>query len=415
MSILIFSPLQLTPELNAGSKIRMYNIGKYFQSKGYKVHFVYYADNGINWRNLQFMHETWDTFTLIHQKKLFIQHSGNYEKDEHYETHIADHILDLVSLFDIRLVWCNYIFQSAFLEALPEDVHKVIDTHDVFTNRYELFLDQPEVTYKWYSFSKEDEAAALDRADTIVAITSKEQKYFQTLTQKPVTVVSHIENKQFINKEILELKTIGFIGGGNDVNIVAINHFLKKFYQLSEHHQTLDIVIAGQICDHIQITHPRLHLWGKIPSVHQFYQEVDLVINPLMFGTGLKIKSIEALSFGVPIISTRIGFEGIESRHAYHQCDNIEILIQNIDHIKKNPAVLTQMQKESCHVFEHYEKTVYTNIDNILGNIFTSKDSTSVKETTISSYRAKAKSSWILPYIYYQYQRIQRKLRKLFS
>jgi glycosyltransferase involved in cell wall biosynthesis len=37
------------------------------------------------------------------------------------------------------------------------------------------------------------------------------------------------------------------------------------------------------------------------------------VINPVSVGTGLKIKTVEALAFGKAVITTRCGAEGLES------------------------------------------------------------------------------------------------------
>ena len=42
------------------------------------------------------------------------------------------------------------------------------------------------------------------------------------------------------------------------------------------------------------------------------YEEADVVINPRRFGTGLSIKSIEAMSWGKPLVSTSAGATGLE-------------------------------------------------------------------------------------------------------
>src|SRR5690606_29841009 len=37
-----------------------------------------------------------------------------------------------------------------------------------------------------------------------------------------------------------------------------------------------------------------------------------VVINPVMHGTGLKIKNVEALGYGKPVVTTTVGAEGLE-------------------------------------------------------------------------------------------------------
>jgi GT2 family glycosyltransferase/glycosyltransferase involved in cell wall biosynthesis len=51
---------------------------------------------------------------------------------------------------------------------------------------------------------------------------------------------------------------------------------------------------------------------GHVPDLTSFYQDARCVIVPLRFGSGVKIKTIEALQFGVPVVATSVGAEGID-------------------------------------------------------------------------------------------------------
>jgi glycosyltransferase involved in cell wall biosynthesis len=51
---------------------------------------------------------------------------------------------------------------------------------------------------------------------------------------------------------------------------------------------------------------------GQIPELSSFYQGARCVVVPLRFGSGVKIKTIEALQFGVPVVATSVGAEGID-------------------------------------------------------------------------------------------------------
>ena len=42
-----------------------------------------------------------------------------------------------------------------------------------------------------------------------------------------------------------------------------------------------------------------------------FYDECSVIINPCLAGSGLKIKSVEALSYGKPLVTTPKGAEGL--------------------------------------------------------------------------------------------------------
>jgi O-antigen biosynthesis protein len=55
---------------------------------------------------------------------------------------------------------------------------------------------------------------------------------------------------------------------------------------------------------------------GSIPDLHEFYAGVRLVVVPIRYGSGVKLKAIEALQSGVPVVATSVGAEGIPLAHA---------------------------------------------------------------------------------------------------
>ena len=54
---------------------------------------------------------------------------------------------------------------------------------------------------------------------------------------------------------------------------------------------------------------------GNVSSLAQFYSQILFAINPIRLGTGLKIKTVEALSFGRSVVSTTCGSSGLDAYH----------------------------------------------------------------------------------------------------
>jgi GT2 family glycosyltransferase len=50
---------------------------------------------------------------------------------------------------------------------------------------------------------------------------------------------------------------------------------------------------------------------GEVADLSAFYDELRLAIAPVRFGAGVKLKTVQALQYGVPIVATTIGAEGI--------------------------------------------------------------------------------------------------------
>lgn len=53
-------------------------------------------------------------------------------------------------------------------------------------------------------------------------------------------------------------------------------------------------------------------LYADVPSVEPFYRDADLVIAPILRGGGTRIKILEAMAYGRPVVSTPVGASGLD-------------------------------------------------------------------------------------------------------
>ena len=51
---------------------------------------------------------------------------------------------------------------------------------------------------------------------------------------------------------------------------------------------------------------------GFVDDLEEYFQKATVFVCPLLFGSGMKIKIIEALYRGIPLVTTPIGAESIE-------------------------------------------------------------------------------------------------------
>ena len=364
MNILVFSPTLSHPQ-NEGNCKRIFTFTKYLQTLGHTIHFVYFTQSGLNRKSFELMLNEWDSLTVIDKTISFDLSTTGYELDAWYQDNIHTIVNKVIETFDIEVVLVNYIMQSKLLEFVPKNVLKIIDTHDTFADRHLMFAENNAGVYHSYSVTKEDEIKALNRADIILAIQKEEADYFSTVTDVPVKIINHLEGKHFIDRPYTSLQKIGFVGSGNPINNHSIHKFLNEYFKHPVSNKDIQIIIAGAICNKITIKHPNIILKGIVDDLGEFYNEVDLIINPLTFGTGLKIKSVEALSYGVPIISTKVGFEGIKSKHVCHQIDTLKEMVECIDAIYRSPDKLLELEKRSKTIFDTYESKVKRKIEKL--------------------------------------------------
>jgi len=141
---------------------------------------------------------------------------------------------------------------------------------------------------------------------------------------------------------------IGYVASGTKPNLDAISWFLREVWP-SVYQPGISLHVYGSISNVLRhnkpsdtpnphllamedatpgITHfyqsraleaeaqPGLHLHDFVEDLSQVYPLLDIVINPVRFGAGLKIKNMEALGYGIPLLTTSHGASGLEAHVA---------------------------------------------------------------------------------------------------
>ena len=266
---------------------------------------------------------------------------------------------EVVESFQPTTIIFEYIPMAYLLDALSAEqrstIRCIVDTHDVLHRRAEQFFAHgfPH----WLDITKQEEAEVLNKFDGIIAIQSAEAEMFRSMVDERVAVFTagHAvdwdgsELSQTEETTVPEKVTVGYIGSKNFSNWQAIREFLNCAWPtvLHKNADACELAIAGGICDwfdsdedgrvllsnndgnasevampntgepesetavdqRVQIENARL--LGHVQSVEDFYDATDLVINPVQFGTGLKIKNAESLRYGKLLITTTNGFVGM--------------------------------------------------------------------------------------------------------
>jgi glycosyltransferase involved in cell wall biosynthesis len=63
---------------------------------------------------------------------------------------------------------------------------------------------------------------------------------------------------------------------------------------------------------------PGVTVTGEVPDVRPFYQQAWLQMVPLLIGGGTRLKIVESLCLGTPVVSTTIGAQGLDLRDREH-------------------------------------------------------------------------------------------------
>jgi len=238
----------------------------------------------------------------------------NLPVDSYFEPACARYVRELLARFAFDVVIVSYVFYSRIFESVPGSVLKLIDTHDVFSDRYRLYREHGQAR-EFFSTGRAEEGRALDRADTVLAIQEQDASHFRSLTRTPVAVVGHLAPAADAAPAGVApgTRAILFVGGPMGINVHGVTWFIDQaFPAVRRHVPDVELWLVGGIGARIDRAAPGVHRFGFVDALDDLYRRAAVVINPQQFGTGLSIKSIDALRHGRPLVTTASGARGLE-------------------------------------------------------------------------------------------------------
>ncbi len=328
MKILIVSPTPTHPP-DAGNRVRILALASTLKVLGHDVHIAYIETEsadldamelwwGKKLHRISYTRPAVNPGVLERQLKRLSEYLDPTRRfclrvDDWFDDGALDvlRVLDAEHQFDAVIV--EYVFMSKSFEAFSLRALKIIDTHDIFTDRHKIYLANGQHP-QWFSTSRKEEAKALSRADAVIAIQEKEQDFFRELTRVQVSTVGHLVRVEPLWQpppRARVKRTLLFVGSGNPINVRCVEDFLESTYPLlSQAVPDIELLVAGTVCEQLS-EQPGMVKLGALPDISDAYKHADIVVNPVRYGTGLNVKTVEALGFGMPIVSTSTGAKGL--------------------------------------------------------------------------------------------------------
>jgi glycosyltransferase involved in cell wall biosynthesis len=193
----------------------------------------------------------------------------------------------------------------------------LIDSVDIHYNRLlsKAVLTGKPSDFEYAETVKQLELSAYRQADLIIAVTEDDGLLLEK--DAPNTKIGLLPNIHHIPEFIPvppPYTKLLFVGSfKHEPNVDAILYFCDEIFPLlleMNSNFTLE-VIGPNPPESIQaLQSDKIFIRGFIENIDESYRKAHISIAPLRFGAGMKGKIGEALSFGLPVVTTRIGAEG---------------------------------------------------------------------------------------------------------
>jgi glycosyltransferase involved in cell wall biosynthesis len=199
---------------------------------------------------------------------------------------------------------------SFLLDVIPPSAKKVVDTIDLVSVRTAK-LKQLNIREQC-PLSEEEERRILDRYDGVICIQQNEYRQVADWIgeEKTIYMPHPLEVDPLPIRE--KATNIGIVASRWHANFTGLQRFLHEVWPQLDG-RGLKLHLYGSIVKEFQhIQQSDVLLQGFQEDLRDCYVNLDIVINPVYYGAGLKIKSVEALSYGLPLVTTEEGASGLE-------------------------------------------------------------------------------------------------------
>lgn len=154
------------------------------------------------------------------------------------------------------------------------------------------------------------EKKACQYSDSLIFLSSRDAAYYAEAQKKSVVCPPAMPDmgKKNLKKSEGKIRIL-FCGSYFKPNVSGILWFCSEVFPYISAH--LSIVGFGMEKLKKQIRNQDVNIIGTVENVAPYYQQSDIVIAPIFKGSGMKIKSIEALMFDKPLVGTTEALVGI--------------------------------------------------------------------------------------------------------
>lgn len=294
---------------------------------------------------------------------LFTHHS--YQISRFIADSFKQKLIELLKRDSFDLIQLETLYLAPYIPTIRQysDAPVAMRAHNVEHLIWERIFSNTRLGLKkWYlkhlaDRLKQYETQQLQSYDLMVAISEKDLAVFQEMGYRKPGIVTPIgmETEHYlpdynVYKRDLSLSFIGSLDWMP--NQEGLCWFLDEVWgKLHNKFPNLELHIAGRNTPEwlIQLNKKNIKVHGEVPDSADFINRHNVMIVPLLSGSGMRAKIIEGMALGKVVITTSLGLEGIDAQHRSEVlvADTPEEFIRSIAYCYRKGAELEKMGRRA--------------------------------------------------------------------
>ncbi len=322
---------------NDGSSIAVYNMAKGFIENNVNLHLLtintkkhFKPDQNVPAdfkKNSHYQSVYRDTNTGIFGAIVNLFSSQSYFVSRFYFNEFEAAIINKLKETEFDIIQLEGLFVGVYIDAIRKysKAKVVLRAHNLEYLIWERHIaNEKSLIKKTYlnlqtKRLKKFEVGIIDKVDAVVSITDVDKAYIQNINpKKPVfNCITGVNIKEYRSNTNLHFKPktiFSFSSMDWMPNQEAVDWFLKNCWSyIIKSVPDCKLVIAGRNMPQrfLKLNLPNVLVIENVINSKEFYNNHQIMLVPLLSGSGLRIKIIEGMAYGKAIVSTSVGAEGL--------------------------------------------------------------------------------------------------------
>jgi len=315
-----------------GDKLKIYHLARRL-ARRHEVHLLTFLQDKSD---LQYLPELEKIFTEIHlvplsraqsyvNSALAFFHTQPFQVRYFHSAAMHQKVQELYATHQYDAVHVQHLRMAPYWATIG-DVPRILDLPDAYSLYWKRRIAAKSGLMKWFATLEQkrvfDYEAVLEAYDLSLVCSGEDRKYLEQ--ERGIKNVRLLPNG-------VDMET--FSGSGHDYsradlilftgnmdyapNVDAVIYFVQEIFPaIKRECPQVRFMIAGQrpVAKVSELASADVAVTGFVPKLSEVYAQASLVVAPLRFGAGTQNKVLEAMAMGVPVVSHKIGFDGLNIR-----------------------------------------------------------------------------------------------------
>jgi hypothetical protein len=203
-------------------------------------------------------------------------------------------------------------------------------------------------------------------SDTVFTVTNNEKELLlKEIPELKIEVIPNVHDVVKVAGTFRERKNIMFIGGFlHQPNEDAVFYFIREILPIvKEKIKDLKFLIIGSDPPKSfqKLNSKDIVVTGYVKDVAPYFTKCRVFVSPLRYGAGIKGKIGQSMSYGLPVVTTKIGAEGMELLNGENAliADEPEEFAEAIIRLYTDESLWNKISLKSIeHIERNYSKEI---------------------------------------------------------